>query len=231
MINDYRYARVKEIYDLLFEHFGPRHWWPGDTRLEIVVGAVLTQAVAWQNVKKAIDCLKQNKCLDYEALLNIDVDRLAELIRPALYHRQKAKKLKNLLGFIEEFYQGDLDLMLEQDWQVTRGQLLNVWGLGPETVDSILLYAGRHPVFVVDAYTRRIMFRQGLVQERVDYQGMQEFMTRYSPAGVQIYNEYHALLVGLGARYCKKSRPLCSKCPIKDTCVNSPDGQDNEIGR
>lgn len=230
-MNDHRYARVMKIYDALLEHFGPRHWWPGDTRLEIVVGAILTQAVAWKNVKKAIDSLKQNDCLDYTTLLNIDESRLAELIRPALYHRQKAKKIKSMLGFIEDCYQGDLDLMLEKDWKVSREQLLNVWGLGPETVDSILLYAGQHPVFVVDAYTRRIMFRQGLVEEGIDYKGMQEFMTMYSIVGTQLYNEYHALLVGLGARYCRKNRPLCGECPIQGTCVNSPDGQDNRIGR
>lgn len=231
MVPDNRYARVMEIYDLLFEHFGPRHWWPGETRLEIVVGAVLTQAVAWKNVKKAIDCLKQNDCLGYEVLLNIDENKLAQLIRPALYHRQKAKKIKTLLYFLEETYHGDLDLMLAGDWRITRGQLLSVWGLGPETVDSILLYAGNHPVFVVDAYTRRIMYRQGLVEEKINYQEMQEFMTRYSEADLKIYNEYHALLVGLGARYCKKSRPLCGECPIKNTCGYWSDGQDKEIGR
>lgn len=230
-MNDHRYTRVMNIYELLLEHFGPRHWWPGDTRLEIIVGAVLTQAVAWKNVKKAIDCLKQNGCLNYSDLQDIDENQLAELIRPALYHRQKAKKLKSLLRFIEDSYQGDLDLMLADDWKTTRGRLLNVWGLGPETVDSILLYAGRHPVFVVDAYTRRIMFRQGLVEEKIDYQRMQDFMTLYSFPSTQIYNEYHALLVGLGARYCKKNRPLCAECPIKDTCVNSPDGQDKTIRR
>lgn len=223
--------QVSSIYEHLLDHFGPRYWWPADTPFEVIVGAVLTQAVSWKNAKKAIDNLKSAQILNIKALSDIGENQLAEMLKPALYHRQKSKKIKALISFINGSYGGSLDLLLGQDWKSSRPRLLEVWGLGPETVDSILLYAGGHPVFVVDAYTRRIMNRQGLVEENISYADLQAFMTRYSQPRVEVYNEFHALIVGLGAAYCRKSRPFCHQCPISAGCKYLAFGQDKIIGR
>ncbi|MEN6350651.1 MAG: endonuclease III domain-containing protein [Syntrophomonas sp.] len=210
--------KVMQIYDSLLSHFGPRGWWPGDSRLEIILGAVLTQAVAWKNVEKAIKNLKQANLLSIPKLLNMDEEELAEFIRPALYHRQKARKINKMLVFIHENYKGDLDLMLSQPTNSLREKLLTLWGIGPETADSILLYAGNHKIFVVDAYTKRVFTRLDMVDEDVAYNEMQVFMHRYVAPQTQIYNEYHALLVALGANYCLKSKPRCPECPLNDKC-------------
>jgi endonuclease-3 related protein len=209
---------VMQIYHTLLKHFGPRGWWPADSRLEIIIGAVLTQAVAWKNVTLAIDNLKWANLMDINTIVNIDEEDLAQYIKPALYHRQKARKLKTLINFIATEYNGDLDLMFAESLPVLRKKLLATWGIGPETADSILLYAGDKMVFVVDTYTKRIFYRLGMVEENISYQEMQEFLEHYIPPNIYIYNEYHALLVGLGANYCKKSRPRCSKCPVQNLC-------------
>lgn len=212
---------LMEIYQVLLDYFGPRGWWPGESRQEIIIGAVLTQAVSWKNVEKAIVNLKQAGVLDFEVLANLEDARLAELIRPALYHRQKAKKLKLLTSFIIEQFGGNLDLMFKQPADILRPQLLAVWGIGPETADSILLYAGNQLVFVVDAYTKRIFARLGLVDEDISYYQLQNFIQGQVIPQVEIYNEFHALLVALGARICKKTAPLCEKCPISNFCKYS----------
>lgn len=209
---------LMQIYQCLLGHFGPRGWWPGESRLEIIIGAVLTQAVAWRNVKSAIDNLQAAQLIDINAILDIDEEALAEYIRPALYHRQKAKKLKATANYIVDKYHGDLDLMFQEPLPKLREGLLRVWGIGPETADSILLYAGDKLIFVVDAYTKRIFSRLGMVDENISYQEMQDFMEHNVPPDLYIYNEYHALLVGLGARYCKKSKPRCGECPILNFC-------------
>lgn len=211
---------IMQIYDILLGHFGPRGWWPGDSRLEIIIGAVLTQAVAWSNVKKAIDNLKSAQLIDINAILDIDEEILAKHIRPALYHRQKAKKLKAVMTYIGSLYHGDLNLMFKAPLPQLREELLAVWGIGPETADSILLYAGDKLIFVVDAYTKRIFYRLGLTDENISYQEMQDFMQHYVPPDLYIYNEYHALLVGLGASYCKKSKTRCGECPLLNFCKN-----------
>jgi len=203
---------------LLFDHFGSRGWWPGDSKLEIMLGAVLTQAVAWKNVEKAIYNLKKTGLLDYNRLVEARVDELADLIKPALYHRQKAKKIKALVDFIAEEYGGDLDLMFADSLVQLRAKLLTVWGIGPETADSILLYAGNYKIFVVDTYTRRIFSRLGLIREDIAYDELQGFLHEYVVPDVKIYNEYHALLVALGSSYCRKSVPVCGKCPVSVYC-------------
>jgi endonuclease-3 related protein len=210
--------RLMEIYHKLLEHFGPRGWWPGESCLEIMLGAVLTQAVAWKNVEKAIAALKEAGLLDFSALLAIAEEELADFIKPALYHRQKARRLKILLDFIAENYGGDIDLMFSEPLSPIRARLLALWGIGPETADSILLYAGNYPVFVVDAYTIRIFSRLGWVEDKCSYEKMQGLMQRHLPADTQIYNEYHALLVALGANYCKKRKALCQECPLAEYC-------------
>lgn len=209
---------LMQIYHTLLEHFGPRGWWPADSRLEVIIGAVLTQAVAWKNVTRAIDNLKSAGLIDINAILNIDVEELAQYIKPALYHRQKARKLKALMSFIATEYDGDLDWLFSESLPILRKKLLGVWGIGPETADSILLYAGDKTVFVVDTYTKRIFYRLGMAEENISYQEMQELLEHHIPPNLYIYNEYHALLVGLGANYCKKSRPHCSQCPLQNLC-------------
>lgn len=206
------------IFQSLLDHFGSRGWWPGDSCLEIMIGAILTQAVSWKNVEKAIDNLKTADMLNMEALLQCEEGQIALFIKPALYHRQKARKIKALLSFIDQEYGGDLDRMFDQSLEKLRSQLLGVWGIGPETADSILLYAGNKLIFVVDAYTRRIFARLGMVPEGITYEKMQVFMMQYVTKDLYIYNEYHALLVGLGAQYCKKKNPRCDKCPINIYC-------------
>ena len=209
---------LRQIYEALLGHFGPRGWWPGESRLEIIIGAVLTQAVAWRNVKRAIDNLKSARLIDINALLDVDQEILAEQIRPALYHRQKSKKLKALMAYIADKYDGDLDLMFQEPLPKLREELLAVWGIGPETADSILLYAGDKLIFVVDAYTIRIFSRLGWVEDKCSYEKMQGLMQRHLPADTQTYNEYHALLVALGANYCKKRKAFCQECPLAEYC-------------
>jgi endonuclease-3 related protein len=209
---------LMQIYHTLLEHFGPRGWWPADSRLEVIIGAVLTQAVAWKNVTRAIDNLKLASLMDINAIIDIDEEKLAQHITPALYHRQKARKLKALMNFIATEYNGNLDLMFTESLPVLGKKLLKVWGIGPETADSILLYAGDKMIFVVDTYTKRIFYRLGMVEENISYQEMQEFLEYHIPPNLYIYNEYHALLVGLGANYCKKSKPRCSQCPLQNLC-------------
>lgn len=216
--------QLMEIYQRLSEHFGPRGWWPGESRLEIVLGAILTQAVSWKNVEKAIRALKEAELLDFSALLSLAEEDLAALIKPTLYHRQKARRLKILLGYIAEKHNGDFDLMFGRPFPELRAELLNLWGIGPETADSILLYAGNYPVFVVDAYTIRIFSRLGWVEEKCSYEKMQGLMQEYLPLNTRLYNEYHALLVALGANYCKKKRALCCECPLSGSCPSIDKG-------
>lgn len=207
-----------EIYKALFDHFGPRGWWPGDTKWEIVVGAILTQAVAWKNVERAIANLKEANLLGLEEIYEAEEEDLARFIKPALYHRQKAKKLKALAKYIKDRYRGNLDLMLKEELYKIRRELLDLWGIGPETADSILLYAAEKPIFVVDAYTIRIFSRLGIVEEKISYEEMQYLIQKALLPDVKLYNEYHALLVALGSNYCKKNNPYCNLCPINNFC-------------
>lgn len=212
----------EEVYVLLFAYFGPQDWWPGETAIEIVVGAVLTQNTNWTNVTKAIANLQDAGVLSYSALLELSMEELASYIRPSGYYNIKSKRLKNLLMMIRDRYKGDLDRLLGDETQTARENLLSVQGIGPETADSILLYAGDHPVFVVDAYTHRIFSRHGLIAEESDYDAIQEEFTTRLPMQSALYNEYHALLVMLGKNFCKKTKPLCEQCPLRG--FNGMDG-------
>ena len=208
--------KILEIHHALFAHFGPQHWWPGDSPFEVMVGAVLTQNTNWTNVSRAISNLKEADLLSFNKLHALDAGALADLIRPAGYYNLKAGRLKNLLDFIAGEYGGSLTDLFGTDLHSLREQLLTVRGIGPETADSILLYAAGKPVFVVDAYTYRILLRHDLVAEEARYDEIQELFTDSLPEDVQLYNEYHALLVRLGKEYCKKNRPACETCPVKD---------------
>jgi endonuclease-3 related protein len=206
--------RLLALYEALLAHFGPQHWWPGDSPFEVMVGAVLTQNTNWQNVDSALVNLKEEGLLSLAALEALPLEALAEKIRPSGYYRLKAGRLKNLLAFIRAEYEGDLDLFFSDRLPEVREKLLAVKGIGPETADSILLYAAEKPVFVVDAYTHRILSRHGLIFEDAGYHEIQELFTTRLPEDVSLYNESHALLVRLGKELCKKGKPLCERCPL-----------------
>ena len=207
--------KVYEIYEILLDHFGPQGWWPGDTSFEIMVGAVLTQNTNWTNVSRAISNLKKENLLSFEKLHALPVEVLAEKIQPAGYFNLKAARLKNLLNFIAQEYNGSLEDLFAQDMQTLREHILTVKGIGPETADSILLYAGGKPAFVVDAYTHRIFVRHNIIAEEEGYYEIQEYFTLSLPEDVELFNQYHALIVRLGKEFCKKSKPLCSRCPLE----------------
>ena len=205
--------QLKEIYGLLFKRFGPQDWWPGDTPFEVIVGAILTQNTNWTNVEKAITNLKNAKALLPDKLHSIDIKKLAELIRPAGYFNIKAKRLKNFLDWFFENYSGKLKNLENVSTAELRQQLLSVKGIGPETADSILLYALNRPVFVVDAYTARICSRHHLIGDDADYHQIQETFESNLPSDISLFNEYHALIVHLGKDFCKPT-PKCEECPL-----------------
>ena len=203
------------IFKALFTAYGPQHWWPGDTPFEVMAGAVLTQNTAWSNVEKAVANLKQDGLLSLSRLHNAPGRRLASLIRPSGYFNIKARRLKNLTTFVVSRYRGSLRRMFADDPQELRRKLLGVNGIGPETADSILLYAANMPYFVVDAYTRRIFSRHGFISGKADYHEVQQLFMNNLTADVRLYNEYHALIVRVGKECCGKSRPLCTGCPLE----------------
>ena len=211
-------TELLKTHNILLKRFGEQHWWPADTPFEVVIGAILTQSTSWKNVEKAIDNLKNIDALNAEHLHKIDVDELATLIKSAGYYNAKARKLKEFINHLYRNYDGDLACMFESDGRKLRKELLSIWGIGPETADSVVLYAAQKPEFVVDAYTKRIFSRLGYVKENIDYAGLKKFSEQNLPRDVKIYNEFHALLVRLGKEHCKKTKPLCAKCPLEKKC-------------
>ncbi|CAK8716206.1 MAG: DNA-3-methyladenine glycosylase III [Candidatus Electronema aureum] len=205
-------AALQEIYNRLLAHFGPQHWWPGDSPFEVMIGAVLTQNTNWCNVEKAIANLKAAELLSPAALSALPLETLAEYIRPAGYHNLKAARLKNLLALIKE--QGGVEDLLNQPTTALRELLLAVKGIGPETADSIVLYAASKPIFVVDTYTNRILMRHELISEDSDYFQIQDLFMDNLKEDVALFNEYHALLVRVGKKFCGKSKPKCEDCPL-----------------
>lgn len=205
-----------EIYERLYFSLGPSGWWPGETPLEIIIGAILTQNTSWRNVEQALVRLKEQGALSVESLTQMGEDRLAEMVRPAGYYRIKARRLKNFFRFLQEEYHGRIEALVEPPLETLRDQLLGIHGVGPETADSILLYALGRPTFVVDAYTHRIFSRHRLVPEESDYEGLRSFFMEALPEEVSLYNEFHALIVRTGKAYCKKKAPLCGGCPLRD---------------
>jgi endonuclease-3 related protein len=201
-------------YDALFRAHGPQHWWPARTRFEVIVGAILTQNTSWTNVERVITALRREKLLSAAAIEGVSLERLAELIRSSGYFRQKARKLKEFVRFLRENYGGSLNKMFAAPTAVLRQQLLGVHGIGPETADSILLYAGGHKVFVVDAYTRRILERHGLVREKASYEEIRELFECSLTPDAALYNEYHALIVHTGKHFCQKQQPDCEHCAL-----------------
>ena len=206
--------KLEGIFKRLYSVFGPQYWWPADSVLEIMVGAILTQNTNWSNVQKAISTLKEKKLLSAHKLYQLSPSQLAGLIKSAGYYNVKAARLKSFIKFFFDRYAAKIKLMGGQDLKTLREQLLTVKGIGPETADSILLYALNKPVFVVDAYTKRILSRHGLIKAEADYSQLQDVFMRNLKNDVQLFGEYHALLVKLGKDYCRKQNPKCEICPL-----------------
>ncbi|MFA5240598.1 MAG: endonuclease [Phycisphaerae bacterium] len=207
---------VTDIYQRLFACFGPQNWWPGETPFEVMVGAILTQSASWHNVEIAITSLKQAGVLSPKTLREISPEELGRLIHSSGYYNAKAKKLKALVEWLGQ-YEDDPDKAFAGKLDDKRRELLNIHGIGPETADSILLYAAGKPVFVIDAYTRRITERIDIAPQRDTYEAYQRlFMSNLEP-DAPLFNEYHALLVKLGKDVCRK-KPLCPACCLKEVC-------------
>jgi endonuclease-3 related protein len=242
--------KVREFYHALYRTWGAQHWWPAETRFEVIVGAYLTQNTAWSNVELALTNLRQAQVLSVEGIRGVPLGTLERLIRPSGYFRQKASRLKTFVAFLDQQYDGSFDRLFAQPTDKLREELLSLNGVGPETADSILLYAGNHPVFVVDAYTRRILARHRILPETTGYEEIRDLFQRaLSPlaheqeqtpevaaqleagirgaahppsamstaartALVQVYNEMHGLIVGVGKNYCRKAKAACEECSL-----------------
>jgi len=225
--------KIKTIYNNLYSHFGKQHWWPvtkdneiipkyhkniklnNKQKLEICFGAILTQNTNWKNVEKAIIQLNKNQLININKIIKINNKKLAKIIKNSGYHNQKAIKLKNFCSFLLNNYNGNIENFFNNNIEILRNELLSINGIGPETADSIILYAAKKPIFVIDAYTKRIMNRIGYKEETYD-ELQNLFMNNLKP-NEKIFNEYHALLVELGKNICK-TKPLCNKCPINKMC-------------
>src|SRR6266498_436146 len=237
-------AHIRAIYTKLSSTWGPQHWWPAQSRFEVIVGAFLTQNTNWTNVELAMRKLRSARVLNIAGIRNVPVDELEQLVRSSGYFRQKASRLKAFVSFLDEKYNGSLTMMFAQPTELLREQLLALTGVGPETADSILLYAGQHPVFVVDAYTRRLAARHQIAPEEASYEELrtlfEKALAKVSPqtgtaapqsggarhppsrmsltkrcATAQVFNEMHGFIVGVGKQYCRKAEPDCEHCPLK----------------
>jgi endonuclease-3 related protein len=216
-------GELLRYYEVMSGALGPMHWWPAQTPFEVIVGAILTQSTGWGNVERAIANLRAARVLTPSAMLRISTPRLAMLVRPSGYFRQKAKKLKAFVRFLQAGYGGSLKRMFLTPTLELREKLLSVHGIGPETADSILLYAGNHPVFVVDAYTHRIFGRHGITDGKPNYENVRAFIENSIPSRPELFNEFHALIVNTGKNWCRKKSPRCQDCPLRSLLpVDSP---------
>ncbi len=206
-----------EFYTFLLSHFDPQHWWPAETPFEVVVGAILTQQVAWRNVEKAIKNLKSSHVLDPCKISNLPLGKLEVYVKPTGFYRQKARRLKGICAYIFKEYNGSLKRLFNKETCSLRAELLSLNGIGPETADSIILYAAGKPSFVIDAYTKRICERLQLTDD-LDYESLKKFFESSIPEDVEVYKEFHALLVELGKNYCK-TKPVCKNCPLSGKCI------------
>lgn len=209
-------AVLHQYYDALFRAHGEQRWWPARTPFEVIVGAILVQNTTWENAAGAIANLRAAKLLTPGALAKVPLSRLARLIRSSGYFRQKARKLKAFVDFLETEHRDSLRAMFATPTAQLREQLLRVHGIGPETADSILLYAGNHPVFVIDAYTRRILKRHGLTQGKETYEELRGLFEKSLPLDARLFNEYHALIVHTGKHHCRARAALCSNCALRE---------------
>jgi endonuclease III related protein len=209
-----RRSLLVRVYETLLQVYGPQHWWPAETPFEVIVGAILTQNTAWKNVEKAMSALRNNGFLSFQELQHIPVADLAPMIRSSGYYNQKAGKLKTFCSYVGNHWQGDLEAFLDQDMAKLRNELIQLRGIGPETADSIVLYAAEQPSFVVDVYTYRVLSRHGWVPEQLAYDDLRDFFMDCLPRDVSLYKEYHALLVQVGHHHCRR-RPSCTGCPLE----------------
>lgn len=207
-------SRINRIFERLYSHFGPQHWWPADSSFEVIIGAILTQNTSWSNVEKAISAIKKAGCLNPRALFKCPHRKLARLIKSAGYYNLKAKRLRSFFEFFFGAYSADISRMGRRDLKTLRRQLLEVKGIGPETADSILLYALNKPVFVIDAYTKRMLCRHHILGKDASYEQAQDLFMRSLKNDRKLFNEYHALIVKMGKEYCRKRNPRCKECPI-----------------
>ena len=205
---------LRQYYEAMSERLGPMRWWPARTPFEVIVGAILTQNTAWGNVERAIGNLRRERLLTVRTLERVPQGELARLVRSSGYFRQKAKKLKTFVKFLRTEYGGSIARMFRTPTEELREKLLGVHGIGPETADSILLYAGGHAVFVVDAYTKRILERHGLANGKAGYEGVRALFERNLPKDARLWNEFHALIVNVGKNWCRKKEPKCEECPL-----------------
>jgi endonuclease-3 related protein len=205
---------IYRIYSVLYSHYGRQNWWPGDSPFEVALGAILAQNTAWNNAALAIENLKQKSLFDPQTLFQLPEEKLASLIKPSGYYNQKAKALFNFLAFLIEGYRANLARMAEEELYSLRRKLLSIKGIGPETADSILLYALNKPIFVVDGYTMRIGQRHRLFSDKAGYDKVQQLFMKNLPCDSSLYNEYHALIVRVGKEHCRKKGWDCSLCPL-----------------
>lgn len=213
---------LKGVYARLLDYYGPQHWWPADSPFEMMVGAVLTQNTTWSNVEKAVSKLKEKGLLCPDKIRAARLDVLEEAVRSSGYYKSKAIKLKRLAQFLDENFNDDLEAMSAKDPWELRADLLSVWGIGPETADSIVLYAAGLPVFVVDAYTKRMLSRLDICDEKIDYALCQAIFMDNLASDAALFNEYHGLIVRHGKETCRKKVPQCFSCPLLEMC---PTGQ------
>jgi len=212
----------RDIYRALLARFGPQGWWPGETPLEVCLGAVLTQSTNWGNVERALAALRKATGLDFAKLRALSEGELARLVRPAGFFNQKARRVRLLLEWLYGRCSGDFTRFEAVPTETLRGELLALRGIGPETADSILLYALARPVFVVDAYTRRVAGRHGWADARSDYDELAALFTAGLPRDAAVYNEFHALFVRLGKEHCRRRDPRCHPCPLAGLVRGDP---------
>ncbi len=206
--------KIREFYHVLYQTYGPQNWWPAESKFECIIGTILTQNTSWNNAEKAISNLKNCINLTIEGIDSLSHERLSGLIRPAGYFNIKSKRIKNFIRFLVEEFSGNIDRMFETETRDLREKLLGISGIGPETADSILLYAGEKPVFVIDSYTYRIMSRHMIIPEDSVYPEMQELFMKSLEEDSSVFNEYHALIVALAKKHCRK-KPQCEGCPLE----------------
>ena len=205
---------LARYYRRLRRHFGHRDWWPARTPFEVILGALLTQNTNWSNVEKALGNLRRVRALTPARLSRLRAATMARLLRPSGYYRQKTRAVRGFLAHLNNGYRGSLARLLARPTTELREELLGLRGIGPETADSILLYAAGRPVFVIDAYTRRVLARHGLAQPNAAYEQLQDYFETHLPRRAALYNDFHAQLVAVGKTYCHRERPDCAACPL-----------------
>lgn len=209
-----RQTLLLSYFETMLAELGPSRWWPGETPFEVSIGAILTQNTAWGNVEKAIANLRAHDLLDPLILSRLPQAVLEELIRPAGFFRVKALRIRHFLAFLDRSCGMDMNRLRLADMEKTRAELLEISGIGPETADSILLYALNMPSFVVDAYTHRILNRHMLIPHDIGYEELRDFFMDVLPADVALFNEFHALIVRTGKTWCAKKQGRCTACPL-----------------